>query len=219
MIMVIKKKKSTKPRIKTRKRQYKDRYEEMSSPEWWAFSVMSDLQEALYMGLPQPRLNLYINQIKQIIKGKYYTDGFTLQLVPQGQRQASKSLEAEGFIYGEDVYGISEEGVKAINKIDNELKPLVTNGYNEEAIRKINEIKRVLSPPTQKSRTARTKRKPRVFKSGRSNAPRGNPNCNHEFREIPQYECQQRGIKQWEMYDHVYECIKCGYRMSVDSSD
>jgi hypothetical protein len=164
-IMVIKKQTkkvyrkgaTTKPKVRIYKREFQNREDELSSPEWWAFSVMSDLQEALYMKLPRPRIDLYVNQIKQIIRGKYYTDGFTLQLVPQGQRQSTKYLEAEGFIYGYDVYGTSEEGIKAINKIDGELKPLIDKGRYDDAIQKINEIKRVLSP--QKPRITKIKRK------------------------------------------------------------
>ena len=43
--------------------------------------------------------------------------------------------------------------------------------------------------------------------------------CEHEFFELSQMECSKKNIKHHGMCWHVYECTKCGYRESQDSSD
>lgn len=43
--------------------------------------------------------------------------------------------------------------------------------------------------------------------------------CKHAFRELSRKEAGQRGIQHFGMCYHVYECTKCGYIQSIDSSD
>jgi len=50
--------------------------------------------------------------------------------------------------------------------------------------------------------------KPRYFELG----------CDHDYRELGQKECKDRGIKHWGMCWHEWECKKCGQRKSYDSS-
>jgi len=42
--------------------------------------------------------------------------------------------------------------------------------------------------------------------------------CLHEVSELPQAECEKRGIKHWGMHCHVYECWKCKHVSMTDSS-
>lgn len=42
--------------------------------------------------------------------------------------------------------------------------------------------------------------------------------CDHEYKELSVEQSRKRGISHWGMHCHVYECPKCGYLYSVDSS-
>jgi hypothetical protein len=43
--------------------------------------------------------------------------------------------------------------------------------------------------------------------------------CEHSFRELSIKECNERKIAHWGRCFHVYECEKCGFIESHDSSD
>lgn len=43
--------------------------------------------------------------------------------------------------------------------------------------------------------------------------------CLHEYRELAQPECQQKGIDHHGMCWHVVECVRCGRCLSYDSGD
>ncbi len=43
--------------------------------------------------------------------------------------------------------------------------------------------------------------------------------CLHEYRELSQPECQQKGIAHYGMCWHVVECVHCGRQRSYDSGD
>ena len=43
--------------------------------------------------------------------------------------------------------------------------------------------------------------------------------CIHECRELSSEECNKKNIRHYGMCWHVYECTKCGYIYSQDSSD
>lgn len=43
--------------------------------------------------------------------------------------------------------------------------------------------------------------------------------CVHEYKELSQQECNDKGIRHYGMCWHVYECTKCGTTMAQDSSD